>query len=495
MPTLFRIALIFLCLIGLPSHAGELKALACLPGFTASSVTDPSSGLPVYINIRTKLGAPWLVFIHGLGQDASQDWQPVLPLLSEHFQILLFDLPGFGNSPAPDSALTPEKYAALVHFLVSSVSKEAVAVVGHSLGGAIALRYAHDYPQEVKHLLLIDTAGILQSTVFAKHLSLVPNQINKTSLLDPLLAHGSRALNFLSGQLQDLLADRAMSIQTLAGSEQARHLLYKDSSNINAALGLVNEDFSRVIRHLSIPVKLLWGAQDPIAPLRTGLAVQWWLPDAQLEILPSIGHVPMKEASQKTSEWLLKALQNTESAPRQEPPGESQGDGECKDQNNLVFRGKWRSLRIEHCANIRIENATLERLVVLGSAVTLHKVNIHAKEIALEAKKANITATGLYISAPQAWNIEDSRLDLAAFHIMSARLGEQKEKSLFSLSLGLWCDGKNEWRLHGVWKPKNGRMDQQFSLLQDNSCALPAEQGYVGLTPNRPSVVLPALPY
>jgi pimeloyl-ACP methyl ester carboxylesterase len=479
MSSVFRIALFFLCCIGLPSHAGAVKTLPLVPdfaGFVESSVTDPSSGLPVHVKIRTKDGAPWLILIHGLGQNASRDWLPVLPLVSEHFQLLLFDLPGFGNSPAADTALTPEKYAALVHFLVSLTGTDTVSVAGHSLGGAIALRYAYDYPREVNRLLLINTAGILQSAVFAKHLSLVPSQVKQLPLLDPLVARGSGLINHVSGRLQDLLGVQAMSIQTLAGSDQARHLLYKDSGNINAALGLANADFSRVIGHIAVPVRLLWGAQDPIAPLRTGLAMQWWFPDAQLDILPGVGHVPMEEASQKTSEWLLNALQNTVAAPAPEQLGESQGDGNCKNQNNLVFRGKWRSVRLEHCANIRIENATLDSIVVIRSTVTLHNVKIQAKKIALEARKANITATGLFISGPQALDIDDSRLDLAAFRIMSARLGEQKEKSQFSLSLGLWCDGKNEWRLHGIWKPKNGRMDHQFGTPQDNSCAFGTDE-------------------
>jgi pimeloyl-ACP methyl ester carboxylesterase len=244
------------------------------PGLTDHTVTDPASGLSVQVRTGGKPGAALLVLIHGLGQQASKDWLPLLPALAEHYQLLLFDLPGFGNSARPDTALTPKKYADLVHWLVSQYSREPVFVVGHSLGGAIALRYSHDYPEEVQRLLLINVAGVLQTTVFARHLMLVPDQVETAPVLNKLVAGGSRIINRVSGKIQDLMAENATALQALAGSDKARELLYKDSGNINAALGLVNEDFSPMIRRINVPVWMLWGEQDPVAPLRTGLALQ-----------------------------------------------------------------------------------------------------------------------------------------------------------------------------------------------------------------------------
>jgi pimeloyl-ACP methyl ester carboxylesterase len=446
------------------------------PGFVESALTDPASGLPVHVVLGRKAGAPWLVLIHGLGQSAAKDWLPVLPVLAERYQVLLFDLPGFGQSARPDAALTPKAYADLVHWLVATNAHEAVVVVGHSLGGAIALRYSHDYPDEVKRLLLIDVAGVLQTSVFVRHLSQVPDHVAKAPVLDTLVAKGSQLINHLSGIAQDWTADVAKTVQDLAGSAIARDTLYKNNSNVNAALGLVNEDYTPLIRNIKTPVWMLWGELDPIAPPRTGIALQWLLPQAQLDILPNVGHDPMEDEPIKTGEWMRRSLRAARPNPKQIVAGEPHGDGVCKDQDGREFSGQWRSLRLEHCANVRIENATLGQLQVARSTVTLVNVNIFSQQVAIDASRASITATGLQIVAPQAWTVTASRFDLAAVSVMAPQLGEQHSGSQFFLSLGRWCDGTTEWRLHGLWNPQNGTLDQQFRKTSDSGCVLAAQE-------------------
>lgn len=442
-------------------------------GFADSVAFDPASGRPVQVISGGKAGAPTVVLIHGLGQQASKDWLPVLPVLAQHYQVLIFDLPGFGRSDRPDTALSPKMYADLVHWLIAGHSKEPVFVVGHSLGAAIALRHSHDYPDQVKRLLLVDAAGILQTTVFARHLSRVPDQVQGPKLLQGLVKRGSRVLNRVSGHIQDLTAESASPLAAMAGSDVARGLLYKDSSNVNAALALVNEDFSPVIRNIKVPVWILWGELDPVAPLRTGQALKWLLPEAKLEVLPQVGHVPMRDATEATVAWLLNALQAPMAPAEAVDYGASQGDGVCRNQKNRVFRGKWRTIRLEHCSDVRIEHAALEQLVVNRSTVTIDNVSIQSKGTALEAKDASITATGLRIVAQRAMSLDNTRLDLAAVQVFASELGHDKDDSLIFMSLGHWCDGAAQWRLHDVWKPRKGGLDPQFRKQGAGACSLP----------------------
>ena len=98
-------------------------------------------------------------------------------------------------------------------------------------------------------------------------------------------------------------------------------------------------------------------------------------------------------------------------------------------------------------------------------------MTIRSYGTALEATRANITATGLRIEAPRAWALDDSRLDLAAIEVAARDLGDDKGGSLLFLSLGHWCDGADEWRMHGVWKPRNGQLDPQFRKTREAACA------------------------
>jgi pimeloyl-ACP methyl ester carboxylesterase len=441
------------------------------PGFSASVVIDPVSFLPVQLISGGKAGAPTVVLIHGLGAQASQDWLPVLPALARQYRVLILDLPGFGRSDLPDAALSPQRYADLVHWLIAQHTSEPVAVIGHSLGGAVALRHSYAYPQQVRRLLLIDAAGILQTTVFARYLSRVPEQVEGPRLLRRLVNSGGRILNHFSGHIQDLSADHANMLAALAGSDRARGMLYKDSSNINAALGLVNEDFSPVVRGIAVPVWMLWGERDAVAPLRTGQALRALLPRSQLDILPEVGHVPMKDAPLQTVQWMLAALEGAPPRDAGGAPGASQGDGACRKQANTVFRGRWRSIRLVDCTNVRIEDAQLEQLVVIHSTVTMDKVGIESNATALEATDASITATGLRISGARAMRLDHSRLDLAAAQITAREFGDERDDSLIFFSLSYWCDGADEWRLHNVWKPRAGKLDPQFRKQRGGTCA------------------------
>lgn len=453
-----------------PCAAAEV--LPFPPGFTESAVTDPASGMQVQLIKGGKPGAPLVVLIHGLGQQASRDWIPVLPALARQYQVLMFDLPGFGRSGRPDVALSPGKYADLVAWLILKHADQPVFVVGHSLGAAIALRHSHDYPAQVRRLLLIDAAGILQTTVFARHLSKLPDGEAAPSVLRGVFAGGSRVINHFTRQLQDLTAGKASVLAALAGSDQARSLLYKDSGTINAALGLVNEDFSPLVRKVEVPVWMLWGARDPVAPVRTGLALDWLLPLAELDVLPGVGHVPMAEATDKTVDWLLASLQGPLS--HEGPPalGASQGDAVCMDRKDMIYRGHWRSIRLKRCARVRIEDATIGELVAERSTVDLVNVEIASSGTALEAASSTITATGLRISAPRAWNLNNSRLDLAAFQLMAVDLGQDRNGSLLFLSLGHWCDGVDEWRLHDVWRTRKGSLGAQLRKTREGGCTL-----------------------
>ncbi|MES2297119.1 MAG: alpha/beta hydrolase [Pseudomonadota bacterium] len=468
--------LIFLALSWAAALPASAQDSPFPPGFQQSQLADPVSGLPVQVALSRKPGAPWVVLIHGLGQQAARDWLPVLPALAADYQVMVFDLPGFGASPAPDAALTPTGFADLVHSLVSRQTEEPVFVVGHSLGGAIALRYAYAYPQQVRRLMLIDVAGMLQTTVFTRYLSRLPDHVDQVPLLNPLVRAGSTVLNQISGHLQDLMAGNASTMSALAGSDRARGLLYKDQSQINAALGLVNEDFSPVIRELKLPVRLLWGGRDPVAPLRTGIALAWLLPQAHLDVLPEVGHVPMSDAAAATSAWLLAALREPlPPAPVQDEA--SQGDGRCKKQNNVVFRGRWRSLSLDRCNNARIEDVMVESLQVRHSSVTMKNVSIHSASVALDVSDSSIIATGMRIEAEQAWRLEHSRVDMAAFTLAAPKLGSQKGGSRLFLSLGHWCDGDADWRLHGVWTPSNGELDAQLRSRRDGDCRRDAAPG------------------
>ncbi len=109
-------------------------------------------------------------------------------------------------------------------------------------------------------------------------------------------------------------------------------------------------------------------------------------------------------------------------------------------------------------------------------------MSIESAATALEATDASITATGLRIAAPRAMRLDHSRLDLAALQVSAREFGDDRDDSLVFFSLGYWCDGADEWRLHDVLKPRKGALDPQLRKLRGvlrtdapaERCPLPA---------------------
>ena len=116
-----------------------------------------------------------IVLIYGLGSRGILDWQRVFPVLTDNYHVIAIDLPGFGGSDNHQVQFAPGKYSQLVNWVVNQYAHGPVIVIGHSMGGAVSLRYAHNYPEQVARLIMVDIAGVLQRTVFIKHLAKLPD--------------------------------------------------------------------------------------------------------------------------------------------------------------------------------------------------------------------------------------------------------------------------------------------------------------------------------
>ncbi|MBI2381820.1 MAG: alpha/beta hydrolase [Gammaproteobacteria bacterium] len=380
-------------------------------------------------------GRPTVLLVHGLGQNGLRDWLPVLPALAGEYRVLALDLPGFGFSDKPEGKYSPTNYARVLADLGRERVGGPMLVIGHSMGGAAALRLAADYPGQVSQLVLIDAAGILERTAFIKHATALP----------PLEDFGLAPLQRLNAGLRrfgQTLVEKAVGAtdptELLAQSDGAWGLLMRDKSNANAALGLVSEDFSEAVYTLLPPVELFWGEDDPVAPLRTGKVLAAHLPQARLTVLSGVGHNPMREAGAQLLPLLLEALQprvfELESA---EPaPGESLGDLVCKKESGRVYSGRYRQLRLEGCTEITLRDVQAESLWLRQSRVEAENLRVEGSGTALYAEGSVLRMTNGLLSGRVAIENRGSRLDLAGVALKAsetALLVGRPARFLFSL--------------------------------------------------------------
>ncbi len=111
------------------------------------------------VHYLTAGDGPHLVLLHGLG-DSARDWQWVLPALARRFRAIAPDFPGFGESDRPRAAYSPACFAEFVAGFLDALHVPSAVVVGNSLGGLAALRFALADPGRVPALVLVGAAGL-----------------------------------------------------------------------------------------------------------------------------------------------------------------------------------------------------------------------------------------------------------------------------------------------------------------------------------------------
>ncbi len=365
--------------------------------------------------------APPLLLVHGLGQNGFTDWLPVLPALARQWRVLAVDLPGFGYSSTPPARLSPTALARVLDGLLARESRGPAVVAGHSLGGAVALRLADAFPARVSSLVLVDVAGILQRTAFTKHMATLPTQGLPEALKEPaarLGALGHRLVERLFGLPGD-------PTDLLRNNDWLWPLVLRDRNSTNAALALMDENYSAAVFGLRQPVQVIWGEADAITPLRTGELLARRLPRAQLHTLPGVGHAPMMQAPQDFQALLLRVLQQPPAArvaPLAPPPSNAAlPDLHCSGEFDRRYRGgRYREIRIERCNAVHLTDVTAERLVVRDSiGVQLTGVDLRADDVALDAANSELMATACDFSGRMAIVSDSCRLDLAGVRLLA----------------------------------------------------------------------------
>lgn len=251
--------------------------------------------------VDTGQGPP-LILIHGLG-GCMYNFRYNIPVLAEHLRVVALDLKGFGYSERPprsDYSLTAQ--ARLVGALMAHLGIERASVLGHSLGGAIALRLAAICPEKVDRLILVGSAPPQRvvtpcaasrplHALFWLGTALV---LHQPRLREAVLRQGFYDPSFLTPQI--LAEFRRFS--RIRGSTDAIASLLSDAAR----------DQPLHLSSLSQPTLLLWGEDDRW----TSLALARWLADrlanARLEVIPRARHMVLEERAAEANEAILAFL-------------------------------------------------------------------------------------------------------------------------------------------------------------------------------------------
>ncbi len=371
-----------------------------------------------------------IVLVHGLGDRAADTWKSTIPQLSKKYHVLAFDLPGFGQSSKSNQLYSPDNYVAFIQYVVRQSGHESLLLMGHSMGGNIALRYAATYPDKVKRLMLIDTAGVLHRITFANYLThfgvkLMP-QLNTQqgegirSLAGALLGELARRHNYFEMGEQMVLNDPALRQNVLGGNP----------STI-AAYAMSMTDFSASLSSMKVPTLILWGEKDEVTPIRTAKVLATNLKNSGLVIIGGAGHIPMTDKPREFNWWLTKFVSGTDAEFNNvlkqqqykintEQPISSKRIASCKNNSQTLFRGDYRLITIENCRGVEIDSARIQSLTIRNSQVTMNNSYISSPGKAMLAINSDIEINGCKINGQPAIEFKKTPMDIAGSWLSSA---------------------------------------------------------------------------
>jgi pimeloyl-ACP methyl ester carboxylesterase len=412
------------------------------------------NGQRVLVGEAGAVDASTVLLVHGLGGNAHRDWARAIPVLAEQFHVVTLDLPGFGGSPgAPQGYSFTALGATLAEVLDSTAPGQRVHVVGHSLGAAVSLYFADAHPARVDRLALVGAAGILLKNVFTQHMAgrRMP-QVGIVPVDRFLKGLDERIDGFRRGAFRRLEDGYDFS-RWLAQYPDIRHALLGRYIYVEAALGLVEHDFTSAIRETAAPTTVIWGASDTVAPLRTGRLLAARMPDARLKVIEGVGHTPMLESPDAFNRLLLAGLIAPLVQRLVDPAnGPSQGNVVCENRPDARYSGVFDSITLDHCAGARIDDARMKQLTLKSSSLTIENTVIDSVDVALSAQHSEVIATHVSFRGRVAIRAEHSRLDLAGVSLQASERGvEMPAPSRILFSVSDWHGTDHDGDAHFLW--------------------------------------------
>ena len=246
---------------------------------------------------RTDARANTLVLIHGTASSL-HTWEPWVRHLRSDFRILRYDLPGFGlTGPRPDGDYSLSNQTATLAALMDALNIRRASLAGNSLGGHIAWRFALDYPQRVRRLILIDPSGIPgddsggSPLIFGLARTPGVNLFLRYFTPRALIEANLKQVYYNDDLITDELIDRYFDMTLRAGNRQA----FIDRAHLS------REERYNELSTLKMPVLLMWGRHDEWIPIDTARKFQDLIPDCELIAYDHAGHVPMEEIPLETA--------------------------------------------------------------------------------------------------------------------------------------------------------------------------------------------------
>jgi pimeloyl-ACP methyl ester carboxylesterase len=262
---------------------------------------------------------PAILLIHGIG-DNSSTWETVQTKLAQRFTVIAPDLLGHGKSDKPRADYSVAAYANGMRDLLAVLEIDRVTVIGHSLGGGVAMQFCYQFPQLVDRLVLVATGGVTKDVNVVLRCASLPMGSEALALLRmPLaltlvqltggIARTALGKRGFARDLPDVLRILAELPEPTASAAFSRTL-----RAVVDWRGQVITMLDRCYLTKSVPVQLIWGDEDSVIPVSHARMAHAAMPGSQLVIFNRSGHFPFHHDPDRFVEVVGRFIDSTDPA-------------------------------------------------------------------------------------------------------------------------------------------------------------------------------------
>jgi len=238
-------------------------------------------------------GAPVVLLIHGM-INSSRHWEAVATRMSRSYRVIAPDLIGHGDSATPRGDYSLGAHAATIRDLLATLGIERATIVGHSLGGGVAMQFFYQFPQRTERLGLISSGGLGDDVSPLLRAAALPGSgvlmrlAANRRIVDGLAGTGSKLRD--RGNRQGVYLEAVARALRPLGDEGSRRAFVQTLRAVIDAHGQRVSARDRLYLAHEIPTMIIWGDRDAVIPVSHAHIAHELIPGSRLEVIEGAGH-------------------------------------------------------------------------------------------------------------------------------------------------------------------------------------------------------------
>ncbi|MEU0498477.1 alpha/beta fold hydrolase [Mycobacterium sp. NPDC006124] len=254
-----------------------------------------------------------LLLIHGMA-GSSDAWRDLIPRLAKNYRVVAPDLLGHGQSVKPRGDYSLGAFAVSLRDLLDELGIAQATIVGHSLGGGVAMQFLYQHPDYCERLILISSGGLGADVGLILRLLSAPGAEFVLPIIapPPVLKVGNKiGAWFTASGMRNPRASEIWRAYSSFSDRPTRDAFLRTLRSVVDYRGQAVSALNRLHVRAELPTLAIWGEDDQIIPVEHGHAAMAARPGGRLEVLPGVGHFAHVEAPFEVAEIIDDFMKST----------------------------------------------------------------------------------------------------------------------------------------------------------------------------------------